>query len=117
MSHGHNIYYEAQYRRNIMSQSPNRPESQNLSSKELRAHAHNDRHHVHSELHDITEAVNHGFDVQDVIEPAPIFKSQHHIVPEPVLAKSPVWRIKFWKRRKTAGLRYLNSQQSESEPT
>lgn len=49
-----------------------------LSREEQRAHIHNDRHHVHAELHEITEAVNHGVDPIDLIEPAPIYKVQHH---------------------------------------
>ena len=38
---------------------------------ELRAHAHNERHRVHSELHEVVNLVSHGVEPDDVIEPGP----------------------------------------------
>jgi hypothetical protein len=71
---------------------------------ELRAHAHNERHRVNSELHLVVEAVQHGIEPLDVIEPGPEWKPMHHHDAEVGRAKSkriPLkhWKTKDWKRR------------------
>jgi hypothetical protein len=73
---------------------------------DLRAHAHNERHRVHSELHLVVEAVQHGTEPLDVIEPGQAWKPVHHRDPLKALEKSrrkPLkhWKTKDWKRRKS----------------
>ena len=72
---------------------------------ELRAHAHNERHRVNSELHLAEEAMRHGLEPLDVEEPGPEWKPVHHHDANKGAAKSrrqPVkhWKTKEWKRRK-----------------
>lgn len=71
---------------------------------ELRAHAHNERHRVHSELHLVTEAVDHGLAPLDVVEPGIAWKPDHHRDPKVRADKSrrgafKHWKTKDWKRR------------------
>jgi hypothetical protein len=72
---------------------------------EVRAHAHNERHRVHSELHLVEEAVRHGLEPDDVEEPGPEWKPLHHHDAERGREKNrrkPLkhWKTKDWKRRK-----------------
>lgn len=72
---------------------------------DVRAHAHNERHRVHSELHLVTEAVGHGVEPIDVVEPGPAWKPVHHHDPKKGVEKSrraafKHWKTKDWKRRK-----------------
>lgn len=76
-----------------------------LARADLRAHAHNERHRVHSELHLVTEAVRHGLEPIDVEEPGPEWKPEHHhqLRRAPKRQKNDQykhWKIKSWKRRK-----------------
>ena len=73
---------------------------------DLRAHAHNERHRVHSELHLAEEALRHGLEPLDVMEPGPEWKPSHHHDPVVGIEKSrrpqlKHWKTKDWKRRKT----------------
>ena len=77
---------------------------------DLRAHAHNERHRVHSELHLVEEAVRHGLDPDDVEEPGPAWKSVHHHDADKGVEKSrrkvlKHWKTKDWKRRKAVRAR------------
>ena len=72
---------------------------------ELRAHAHNERHRVNSELHLAEEAMRHGLEPLDVEEPGPAWKPVHHRDAQKAVEKSrrqPMkhWKTKDWKRRK-----------------
>jgi hypothetical protein len=72
---------------------------------ELRAHAHNERHRVKSELHLVEEAMRHGLEPLDVEEPGPAWKPVHHRDSQKAVEKSrrqPMkhWKTKDWKRRK-----------------
>ena len=72
---------------------------------ETRAHAHNERHRVNSELHLVTNMVSHGVEPDDVIEPGPAWKPLHHHDPIIAIEKSRSqrlrhWKTKSWKRRK-----------------
>ena len=73
---------------------------------DIRAHAHNERHRVHSELHLVEEAVRHGLEPDDVEEPGPEWKPVHHHDAERGAEKSrrktvlKHWKTKDWKRRK-----------------
>ena len=73
---------------------------------DLRAHAHNERHRVHSQLHRAVEAVKQGIEPVDVGEPGVAWKPVHHHDPERGREKSrrrPLkhWKTKDWKRRKS----------------
>jgi hypothetical protein len=72
---------------------------------ELRAHAHNERHRVHSELHNVVNMVSHGVEPEDVIEPGIAWKGMHHHDAE--IGREQArrrefkhWKTKAWKRRK-----------------
>lgn len=70
---------------------------------ELRAHAHNERHRMSSELHQVAELVSHGIDADDVAEPGPAWKPVHHHDASKATRKSEKafkhWKTKAWKRR------------------
>jgi len=73
---------------------------------DLRAHAHNERHRVHSELHTACDAVQHGTDSIDIEEPGSEWKPLHHHDPVVGIEKSrrqpfKHWKTKEWKRRKS----------------
>lgn len=72
----------------------------------LRAHAHNERHRVNSELHLAVEAVTHGVEPLDVVEPGQAWKPEHHhdpSVPRNSNGREKLkhWKTKDWKRRKS----------------
>ncbi len=71
---------------------------------DVRAHAHNERHRIHSELHLVVEAVEHGTEPDDIDEPGPNWKSVHHHGhkrEENLSAPKRLrhWKTKDWKRR------------------
>lgn len=72
---------------------------------ELRAHWHNERHRMHSELHHVADLVSNGVDADDVSEPGPAWKPMHHHDVEKATRKSEKalkhWKSKAWKRRNT----------------
>ena len=89
-----------------MSQRHRNQEMAPLPRAELRAHAHNERHRIHSELHLVVDAVQHGVDPLDATEPGPEWKPVHHHDAEVAIEKShrhafKHWKTKEWKRRKT----------------
>ena len=88
-----------------MSQRHRNQDFAPIARADLRAHAHNERHRVNSELHLALEAVQHGVEPLDVEEPGPEWKPVHHHDAERGLEKSrrkPLkhWKTKEWKRRK-----------------
>ena len=70
-----------------------------------RAHAHNERHRINSELHAVATQVSAGYEPEDVHEQGRAWVPMHHHDPE--RAKSAVpgqtkhWKLKMWKRRTT----------------
>lgn len=75
-----------------------------IARADLRAHAHNERHRIHSELHLATEAMRQGVEPLDIEEPGPEWKTeQHHQLRRaPRRQKNDQfkhWKIKAWKRR------------------
>ena len=70
-----------------------------------RAHAHNERHRINSELHAVATQVSAGYEPEDVHEPGRAWVPMHHHDTE--RAKSAVpgqtkhWKLKMWKRRTT----------------
>ncbi|MCX6531150.1 MAG: hypothetical protein NTY54_02350 [Actinobacteria bacterium] len=88
-----------------MSQRHRRVEAIPPVKQELRAHAHNERHRIHSALHLITEQVQHGVEPEDIDEPGANWKPLHHHDPIIAIEKSRGqrlrhWKTKSWKRRK-----------------
>jgi hypothetical protein len=74
--------------------------------KEVRAHAHSERHRIHVELQSVAQDVSSGLEPEDVHEPGAAWKPIHHRDPE--VAKSKLakrsratrhWKTKMWKRR------------------
>ena len=49
---------------------------------ELRAHAHSERHRIHSELSSVANQVSAGLDPDDVHEPGAAWKPAHHHDPD-----------------------------------
>ena len=72
---------------------------------ELRAHAHNERHRMHSELHTVAGLVSNGIEPDDVDEPGQAWRVEAHHDKERALRKqgrsaARHWKTKAWKRRK-----------------
>ncbi len=74
--------------------------------KEVRAHAHSERHRIHVELQSVAQEVSSGLEPEDVHEPGAAWKPIHHHDAE--VAKSKLakrnrtkrhWKTKMWKRR------------------
>jgi hypothetical protein len=69
-----------------------------------RAHAHNERHRIHSELQAVTAQVSAGAEPDEVHEPGRAWVPTHNRDPERV-RKEPGsglkrhWKMKMWKRR------------------
>jgi hypothetical protein len=70
---------------------------------DVRAHAHNERHRIHSELHLAEEAMRHGLEPLDLEEPGPAWKPVHHRDATQAEkgrgASLKHWKTKDWKRR------------------
>lgn len=76
-----------------------------LPRQELRAHAHAERHRIHSELHLLSNALASSVEIDDADEPAIGWKPLHHHDAERARkklnrsAKARHWKRKAWKRR------------------
>jgi hypothetical protein len=71
---------------------------------DLRAHAHNERHRINSELHAVATQVSAGYEPEDVHEPGRAWVPLHHHDPDRVRrseAHVKHWKLKMWKRRST----------------
>ena len=73
---------------------------------DLRAHAHNERHRIHSELHAVASQVSAGSAPDEVHEPGRAWVPLHHHDPDVAKAHSGRpdqrhWKTKMWKRRST----------------
>ena len=90
-----------------MSQRHRPEEAVPLPRAELRAHAHNERHRVKSELHGLADLVSQGVEPDDVVDPGAEWKPAHHHDAARAVRKltSPHrlkhWKMKDWKRRST----------------
>ena len=86
-----------------MSQRHRSPEAAPPPPKaDLRAHAHNERHRIHSELQSVATQVSGGSLPEDVHEPGRAWVPNPHDgerarVPEPRVQRH--WKLKMWKRR------------------
>jgi hypothetical protein len=76
-----------------------------LPRAELRAHAHNERHRVKGELHELATQVRNGMEPDDAVEPGAAWKPAHHHDAERAVKKIADsrnlrhWKMKEWKRR------------------
>jgi hypothetical protein len=73
---------------------------------DLRAHAHNERHRINSELQSVAAQVSAGYEPDEVHEPGRAWVPEHHRDAEKAKkASSPKrlrhWKVKEWKRRST----------------
>ena len=79
-----------------------------LPKQELRAHAHAERHRIHSELHLLSNALSSDVEVDDADEPGVAWKPLHHHDADRARAKldsagkTRHWKRKAWKRRTVA---------------
>jgi hypothetical protein len=73
---------------------------------DLRAHAHNERHRIHSELHAVATQVRAGLEPDEVHEPGRAWVPEHHHHEHHGATSGPKrlrhWKMKSWKRRSAA---------------
>ena len=87
---------------------------------DLRAHAHNERHRIHSELTPLRPRSAAGFEPDEVHEPGRAWVPAHHHDAERAKATGGArpkrhWKMKMWKRRTT--LRQAKAKPSASPPS
>jgi hypothetical protein len=86
-----------------MSQRHRSQESAPPPKMDLRAHAHNERHRIHSELHAVAGNVSAGLEPEDVHEPGRAWVPSHHHDPDRARRHGGGdvrhWKLKMWKRR------------------
>ncbi len=90
-----------------MSQRHRNQESVPPPKMDLRAHAHNERHRINSELHAVALKVSAGYEPDEVHEPGRAWVPTHHHdaekakkeVKKSKAAKLRHWKMKEWKRR------------------
>lgn len=74
---------------------------------DLRAHAHNERHRIHSALDSVVTQVTGGSEPEDVHEPGRAWVPLHRRDSDRARAESGSgkiqrhWKLKMWKRRTT----------------
>lgn len=74
---------------------------------DLRAHAHNERHRINSELQSVAAQVSAGYEPDEVHEPGRAWVPEHHRDAEKAIKKASSprrmrhWKMKEWKRRTT----------------
>ena len=71
---------------------------------DLRAHAHNERHRIHSALTSVAAQVSSGYEPDEVHEPGRAWVPAHHHDAERAKAQATPararhWKMKMWKRR------------------
>ncbi len=89
-----------------MSQRHHMQEAVPPPKMDLRAHAHNERHRINSELHSVATQVSSGLEPDDVHEPGRAWVPSHHHDAAKgkasALKRVPRhWKVKAWKRRTT----------------
>ena len=72
---------------------------------DLRAHAHNERHRINSELHLVAAQVSAGIEPDEVHEPGRAWVPEHHHHERDRTSSGSRrlrhWKLKSWKRRTT----------------
>jgi len=89
-----------------MSQRHRSQDSAPPPKMDLRAHAHNERHRINSELHAVAAQVSAGTEPDEVHEPGRAWVPLHHHDAERGKASAGKnqlrhWKMKMWKRRTT----------------
>ena len=89
-----------------MSQRHRSQEAAPPPKMDLRAHAHNERHRINSELHAVAAQVSAGYEPDEVHEPGRAWVPSHHHDAEKgkksaVKSTPRHWKMKMWKRRTT----------------
>ena len=89
-----------------MSQRHHMQEMAPPPKMDLRAHAHNERHRIHSALHAVAGNVSAGVEPEDVHEPGRAWVPLHHHDADKGRASAMKseprhWKMKMWKRRST----------------
>lgn len=87
-----------------MSQRHHMQEAAPPPKMDLRAHAHNERHRIHSELNAVASQVSNGLEPEDCHEPGRAWVPLHRHDAERAKANSTRqsprhWKMKMWKRR------------------
>ena len=87
-----------------MSQRHRSQEAVPPPKMDSRAHAHNERHRIHSELDAVAAQVSAGVDPDEVHEPGRAWVPAHHHDAEKARAgagntNKRHWKLKMWKRR------------------
>ena len=86
-----------------MSQRHHAQEAAPPPKMDLRAHAHNERHRIHSELHAVASQVSGGLEPEDCHEPGPAWVPAHHHAADKAQPDKRQaarhWKLKMWKRR------------------
>jgi len=89
-----------------MSQRHRSQEAAPPPKMDLRAHAHNERHRIHSELQSVATQVSAGSMPEDVHEPGRAWVPLHRHDADRARAQAGErtprhWKMKMWKRRST----------------
>ena len=89
-----------------MSQRHRNQDSAPMPKLDARAHAHNERHRINSELQSVAQQVSAGLEPDEVHEPGRAWVPPHHHDAErakQAAAPKPMrhWKVKDWKRRTT----------------
>ena len=87
-----------------MSQRHHMQEAAPPPKMDLRAHAHNERHRIHSELNAVASQVSSGLEPDDVHEPGRAWVPEHRHDADRGRASAEKkvlrhWKMKMWKRR------------------
>lgn len=87
-----------------MSQRHRTQEAVPPPKMDLRAHAHNERHRIHSELSAVAAQVTAGLEPDEVHEPGRAWVPEHRHDAERAKAsagrtRKRHWKLKMWKRR------------------
>ena len=85
-----------------MSQRHRSQDSAPMPKMDMRAHAHNERHRINSELQAVAAQVSAGYEPDEVHEPGPAWVPEHHRKPLKEGGASRAlrhWKVKAWKRR------------------
>lgn len=84
-----------------MSQRHRSSEAVPPPKMDSRAHAHNERHRIHSELDAVAAQVSAGYEPDEVHEPGRAWVPAHHHDIEKAKAGAGKrhWKMKMWKRR------------------
>ena len=89
-----------------MSQRHRNQDSAPPPKLDARAHAHNERHRINSELQAVAAQVSAGYEPDEVHEPGRAWVPPHHHAAErgkksAMSTPKRHWKVKAWKRRTT----------------